>query len=424
MLDNRAYEWFGGSVPSGWKIVRLGSVFRERNESTTAEDLAPLSVTKHGVVEQQESVAISAVGAPKKIARKGDFVINSRSDRKGSAGIAPRDGSVSLINIVLEPKGIHPQFAKYLLTSVGFQEEFYRFGSGIVADLWTTRFSAMKSIQIPLPPLDEQKRIANELDRELAEIDELIADQLRLQDLLQERLLSLNFDLATDASNPDRYETGHPFWRTLPNDWTLQKLGWHFKIGNGSTPSIENLEYWTDEDSGVPWFNSSIVNSDIAVEAARYVSDLAIRECHLPGVPKGSLLVGLTGQGKTRGMVTKTGIDATINQHMAFLIPKRNSPLDLDFTLLVLKASYPELRFLSDGNGGTKGALTCDELKNFQIPTPQTRKKQKLSSRTYSAHFLKLYNLKKEVDSIIPILIEKSNSAKMVKFQNYIPMGI
>lgn len=198
MPDNKAYEWFGGYVPSDWKIVRLGSVFRERNESTTAEDLAPLSVTKNGVVEQQESVAISAVGAPKKIARKGDFVINSRSDRKGSAGIAPRDGSVSLINIVLEPKGIYPQFAKYLLTSVGFQEEFYRFGSGIVADLWTTRYSAMKAIQIPLPPLDEQKRIANELDRELVEIDEFIADQQRL------------LELATEKFNAELRQLTHP----------------------------------------------------------------------------------------------------------------------------------------------------------------------------------------------------------------------
>lgn len=190
MPDSKAFEWFGGTVPADWKIVRLGSVFRERNESTTAEDLPPLSVTKKGVVEQQESVAVSAVGAPKKVARRGDFVINSRSDRKGSAGIAPRDGSVSLINIVLEPKGIYPQFAKHLLTSVGFQEEFYRFGSGIVADLWTTRYSAMKAIQIPFPPLDEQKRIADELDRELTEIDEFIADQQRLLDLEDERFKS------------------------------------------------------------------------------------------------------------------------------------------------------------------------------------------------------------------------------------------
>lgn len=188
--------------------------------------------------------------------------------------------------------------------------------------------------------------------------------------MLQERLVSLTFDLATDASNPDRYETGHPFWKTLPKGWTLQKLGWHFMVGNGSTPSTENPNYWTGEDNGIPWFNSSIVNSEIAVNPARYVTKQAIYECHLPTVPRNSLLIGLTGQGKTRGMVTKTGIDATINQHMAFLIPRPTSQLSVEFTQLVLKAAYPEFRFLSDGNGGTKGALTCDQLKQFLAPVP------------------------------------------------------
>ncbi|MFW0180084.1 restriction endonuclease subunit S [Rothia sp. P5766] len=188
MSDSKDYEWFGENLPDDWKIVRLGSVFRERREQTTAEELPPLSVTKNGVIEQQESVAVSVIGAPKKIARKGDFVINSRSDRKGSAGIAPRDGSVSLINIVLEPVGIEPEYARYLLTSVGFQEEFYRFGSGIVADLWTTRYSAMKAIKIPLPPVKTQRAIAKRLDHELSEIDGLIADQQHMADLLEERL--------------------------------------------------------------------------------------------------------------------------------------------------------------------------------------------------------------------------------------------
>ncbi|WHS49629.1 restriction endonuclease subunit S [Rothia sp. SD9660Na] len=400
MPGNKAYDWFGGSVRSGWRIVRLGSVFRERNEPTTAEDLAPLSVTKKGVVEQQESVAISAIGAPKKVARKGDFVINSRSDRKGSAGIAPRDGSVSLINIVLEPKGIYPQFAKYLLTSVGFQEEFYRFGSGIVADLWTTRYSAMKAIQIPLPPLEEQKQIADDLDRELAEIDEFIDDQQRLQDLLQERLVSLTFDLATDASNPDRYDTGHPFWKTLPRGWTLQKLGWHFKIGNGSTPLSTNESYWSDDSTDIPWFNSSTVNQELAIEPARYVTELAVKECHLPMIPKGSLLMGLIGQGKTRGKVTKTGIDATLSQNIAYLTPMQNSQVSIDFTKLALEAAYPELREINSGNGTTKGSLTCENIQQFRIPFPSINQQHSI---------LQKHNYQKNINSKLSTAVELSD---------------
>src|SRR5699024_10812622 len=92
-----------------------------------------------------------------------------------------------LINIVLQPTGIHPQFAFFLLRSTAFQEEFFRHGSGIVDDLWTTRYADAKTIKLPIPPLSVQKNIAEFLDRETAEIDAFTADQERLIELLEER---------------------------------------------------------------------------------------------------------------------------------------------------------------------------------------------------------------------------------------------
>lgn len=175
------------NVPSGWGLAPLGSLFRERNEATTSLMDVPLSVTKSGVVDQLDQVAVSADGAPKKRVHQGDVVINSRSDRKGSAGEAPRGGSVSVINTVLIPERINKRFAHHLIRSTGFQEEFYRFGSGIVADLWSTRWSAMKNISLPVPPELEQKMIADYLDHETAEIDAFVKDQTRFYGLLSER---------------------------------------------------------------------------------------------------------------------------------------------------------------------------------------------------------------------------------------------
>lgn len=214
---------------------------------------------------------------------------------------------------VLRPKPcVDQRYLAYLLQTPEFMNPAISSMTG-AGGLKRVSEEYVKNIKFPLPSLDEQKRIADELDRELADIDELIADQQRLQDLLQERLVSLTFDLATDASNPDRYETGHPFWKTLPKGWTLQKLGWHFNIGNGSTPLSTNESYWSDDSTEIPWFNSSSVNQDLAIEPARYVTNLAVKDCHLPIVPKGSLLMGMIGQGKTRGKVTKTGIEATLS---------------------------------------------------------------------------------------------------------------
>ena len=133
-------DWIG-DIPEHWECKRLGSWFTERREKVSDKDFEPLSVTKNGIVPQLETAAKSNDGDNRKGVRSGDFVINSRSDRKGSSGLAKMDGSVSLINIIMKPRNINGYFSEFLLKSSSFIEEFYRNGHGIVADLWTTRLS-------------------------------------------------------------------------------------------------------------------------------------------------------------------------------------------------------------------------------------------------------------------------------------------
>lgn len=176
------------NAPTSWRVTRLGELFAERKEKVSDKDYPALSVTKNGIVPQLETAAKTDDGDNRKCVRVGDFVINSRSDRKGSAGLSLLDGSVSLINIVLEPRRIEGRFAHYLLRSGAFQEEFYRWGHGIVADLWTTRYFDMKNIQIALPGREVQKAIADFLDNKTGRIDHLIRKKERLSELLEEKL--------------------------------------------------------------------------------------------------------------------------------------------------------------------------------------------------------------------------------------------
>ncbi len=179
-------EWLG-ELPEAWQVKRLGQYLFERREKCSDKEYLPLSVTKNGIVPQLDTAAKSDAGDNRKLVRKDDFVINSRSDRKGSSGISNLDGSVSLISIVLELRSIEPQFVHHLLRSYPFQEEFYRFGKGIVADLWSTNYSEMKNINIPIPNIEEQRTIATFLDYETARIDQLIAKQQQLIELLKEK---------------------------------------------------------------------------------------------------------------------------------------------------------------------------------------------------------------------------------------------
>ena len=176
------------SVAPSWKVFRLGQLFHERKTKVSDKDYEPLSVTMKGIVTQLETAAKSDDSENRKLVLKGDYAINSRSDRKGAGGISPLDGSVSLISIVLEPNGIVPEFAHHLLRSTAFQEEFYRWGHGIVADLWTTRYADMKNIRLALPDLPTQNAIADFLDRETARIDQLIEKKQRMLEVLGERL--------------------------------------------------------------------------------------------------------------------------------------------------------------------------------------------------------------------------------------------
>jgi type I restriction enzyme, S subunit len=218
-------EWLG-VIPSSWDLTRLGTRFEERKTKVSDKDFPPLSVTKNGTIPQLDSAAKSNDGDNRKLVKKGDFVINSRSDRKGSSGIAYQDGSVSLIYIVLEPKGIHPIYCNYLLKSYNFIEEFYRMGHGIVADLWTTRYDEMKAIMVGIPSFEEQTAIAEFLDRKTALIDQAIDIKQKQIELLKERSQILIHKAVTRGLNPDVQlkDSGVEWIGEIPEDWEVKKL--------------------------------------------------------------------------------------------------------------------------------------------------------------------------------------------------------
>lgn len=186
-------DWIG-MIPDDWEIGRIGSYFEERREQVSDTEFPPLSVTKQGIFPQIEGVAKTGNGENRKKVCIGDFVINSRSDRKGSSGVSKYEGSVSLINIVISPnKSILPSFCNYLFKSHKFIEEYYRVGHGIVADLWTTGYNDMRTINIAIPPFEEQIEITEYLNDECEKINrkcELMEEQIKKMQLLKRALIN------------------------------------------------------------------------------------------------------------------------------------------------------------------------------------------------------------------------------------------
>ncbi len=218
-------------IPSHWELKKIRSHFSERKTKVSDKDFTPLSVAKQGVVPQLESACKTDDGNNRKLVKSGDFVINSRSDRKGSSGLSTLEGSVSLINIVLCPRNICRSFVEYLLKSNSFIEEFYRNGRGIVADLWTTRYQDMRNISIPVPPRDEQEKIVAFLDEKTAKIDKLIAAKTKEIELIKEQQNAEISQAVTRGLNPNvKFKAVDlPWLKEIPSHWELKKLKYLFK---------------------------------------------------------------------------------------------------------------------------------------------------------------------------------------------------
>lgn len=196
-MKDSGIPWVG-KTPEYWKVGRIGGLYELRNQKVSDKDFMPLSVTMKGVLPQLETAAKTNDGDNRKLVRVGDFAINSRSDRRGSCGISDYDGSVSLINTILKPRNrMNAKYYNWLFHTPMFADEFYKWGHGIVDDLWTTNWSEMKRISIPLPPLDEQQEIADYLDNKCAEIEQTIADKKSQIETLDGYKKSLIYEYVT-----------------------------------------------------------------------------------------------------------------------------------------------------------------------------------------------------------------------------------
>lgn len=296
-MKNVGVQWID-PIPNHWEVRKIGQMYKERRTKVSDIDYPPLSVTMKGIVPQLATAAKTDAHDDRKLVKKGDFAINSRSDRRGSCGIAQQDGSVSLINTVLCPKKeTNPEYLNWLFHTSFFADEFYRWGHGIVDDLWTTNWSDMKRIVIPFPSLAEQSRIATFLDDRCSKIDEAIARHDALIKKLDEYRKAVITEAVTKGVRGKREmkESGVVWIKEIPSDWTYKPLKAIFTFGKGLSITKANLV-----EKGFPVISYGQVhakyNSGVSVcdELIRYVSKDDICESSL--VKKNDLIFADTSE--------------------------------------------------------------------------------------------------------------------------------
>jgi type I restriction enzyme, S subunit len=222
---------------SAFVMAPIGSIVVERNEKVGETEFPALSVGKLGVTPQLAGVAKSQTEGDRKLVRSGDLVINSRSDRRGASGLARQDGSVSVVYSVMTPRPelLVPEYGHHLFRSSAFQDEFFRWGTGIVDDLWSTNFTRMSRIRVPLPPLDIQRELAARLD----EVDAMIAKLDELTDALRARAIDTAALFGISEEDPRQGEDAQSPLSGIPEYWDRTKFGYDFTESterNGEIP--------------------------------------------------------------------------------------------------------------------------------------------------------------------------------------------
>lgn len=310
-MKETGFEWLG-KIPADWPLIKIGQLYDIRNEKVSDKAYPPLSVTNRGILPQLETAAKTNDRDNRKLVRCGDFVINSRSDRRGSCGISPYDGSVSLINIVMVPReAMVPAYYGWLFRTTQFGDENYRWGHGIVDDLWTTGWPEMKKITMPMPSLQEQKRIAAFLDDRCSRMDAL-ADNIQAQiDTLKQYEHSVIAEAVIKGLNPDAEmkESGLEWVGTIPAHWTVHPVYTYFgerknKNRFGTEKNLLSLSYGRIVRKDINTSDGLLpesFNTYNIVEAG----DIVIRPTDLQN-DKRSLRTGLV---KERGIITSAYID-------------------------------------------------------------------------------------------------------------------
>ena len=289
-------EWIG-QIPKEWEVNKIGNLYQVRNEKVSDKDYPPLSVTMNGIVPQLETAAKTNNGDDRKLVCKGDFAINSRSDRRGSCGVSKYDGSVSLINTILKPRGtMNPQYYNWLFHTELFADEFYRWGHGIVDDLWTTRWQEMKNISIVSPSLSEQQKIADYLDNVCSEVDEMVALQETMIEELKAYKQSVITEAVTKGLNPNATmrDSGIDWIGEIPDHWFIERKLMHL-CKKGISYGIIKL-FDPDDANGVKVLRcSDVLEGYINEEKIRTVTKELSQEYKRTILSGGEIVINVRG---------------------------------------------------------------------------------------------------------------------------------
>lgn len=315
--------------------------------------------------------------------RQGDILVCTSSGSKELVGKAAFVGEDLPMVFGAFCKVVRPKIECFQYMGHFFQSPYYRnhiSAASAGANINNLRNEHIANLHIPLPSLDEQRKIAAILDK----VSDLIAKRRQQLDKLDEMVKSRFVEMFGDIHNS--------------SDFPYLSIKEFTNVISGGTPDRNTSQYW--DNGKIKWVKTTELKNKIIEDTEEKITKEGLKNSSAKIVPADTILIAMYGQGKTRGMTGYLSIEATTNQACACILP--SPKVNPKYLWQYMMMSYEKLRNLAKGGNqpNLNGAMIKDfpvlmppiELQNqFSVFVEQTEKTKTTISRSLD----KLETLKK-----------------------------
>lgn len=369
------------ALPEGWVSTKLGNYMYLKNgyafksAEYLPQDNKNIPLIRIGDIQDNTVSTASSVfvkaneQAESFVVNKGDLLIAMSGATTGKMGVyqesrkAYQNQRVGNIKFVSQNLGSE-SFRNYLIQSL--KQTIHDIAYGGAQPNISAK--AIENIEITLPSLNEQEVISQILNQYLTTVSQIQARLDAIPKLIEKFRQSVLNDAFCGKLTQE--------WRTANNiefDWKDIELGDVSRVNTGKTPLRKDSRYW--ENGTIPWLTSSVTGQSYCYEAKEYVTKVAVEENNLKLFPKGSLLIAMYGEGKTRGQVTELMLEAACNQACA-VIEVDNELALTSFIKLKLIENYVETR--KAASGGNQPNLNLSKVRAIRLDMPSIEEQKEI----------------------------------------------
>ena len=366
-------KWIG-EIPEHWGMYKLKYLFKlnkNKNIGNKCNTILSLSYGKIKIKKDLNEGLTPESYESYQLLSTGDIVIRStdlQNDHTSlRTGLVKIEGAITSAYIGLKnlDKNLYDsRFYHYFLHDWDITKAIYNQGKGLRQSL---NWDDIKNMLIPVLDISEQTAIANYLDSTTAKLDEAIAQQQKMIDLLNERKQIIINNAVTKGLNPDApmKDSGVDWIGEIPEHWEVMKLK-HVtsKIGSGSTPRGGAEVY---QDSGIMFLRSqNVYNDGLKLDDVAHIVDGVHQKMKGTQVKYNDILYNITGGSIGRCCCYDREDEANVNQHVSIVRPKG---IIAKYLMYNLQSDNAQRQLRETLKGGNREGLAAVTFKEFLILT-------------------------------------------------------